>query len=244
MSVAALGTEEPPMRALGTGLERVAGEVSEVVADAETEVRRGIPGDFVQPPGAPVPDLALREDPILGTVAERLSNRILQALSPEHTVGRARPQDASRVPAYACGGLSNPVDTGQDSHGSLERGHAERGLGERTIDRRREPTVPQEGPAGETLHAVRACRPVRDAEAPLFVTGWGASRHAISRETEAIVTARGDSRDEVPLEPARREHLPLAASGPVDPILSACGGGDRESPPVAEVGGERDPRPT
>ena len=43
MSVAALGTQEPPMRALGTGLERVAGEVREVVADAEAEIRRGIP---------------------------------------------------------------------------------------------------------------------------------------------------------------------------------------------------------
>src|SRR5882672_1550745 len=41
--VAALGTDEPPMRALGTRLERVAGEVREVVADAETEVQGWIP---------------------------------------------------------------------------------------------------------------------------------------------------------------------------------------------------------
>src|SRR5712671_6596737 len=156
MSVAALGTEKPPMRALGTGLERVAGEGGEVVADAETEVRRGIPGDFVQPPGTPVPDLALREDPILGAVAERLSNRILQALGPQHAVGRARPQDASRVPPYPRGRLSDPVESGQDPHGGLERRHAERGLGERAIARRREPPVPQERPAGETLHAIRA----------------------------------------------------------------------------------------
>src|SRR5467141_3211436 len=109
------------MRALRTSFERVAGEVREVVADAETEIRRRIPGDFVQPPGAPVPDLALREDPILGSVAERLPNRILQALSPQHAVSRARPQEAPRVPPYPRGGLPDPVEAGQDPHGGLER---------------------------------------------------------------------------------------------------------------------------
>src|SRR5439155_21756567 len=132
---------------------------------------------------------------------------------------------------------------GEDSHGGLERDHAERRFREGCIARSREPPVFQAGPTSETLHAIRAGRPERDSDAPLLVPCRSEVRGAIPGETQAVVPPPGDPGDEAPFELARGEHLPLSAGGPVDPILAAGRGDDREPPPVAEVGRKRTPRP-